>query len=115
MIRILLLMCFVLTPSLAHAQENAPRQERKPNPFFSKVDRDGDGSVSETEYLNHSKRQFKRLDTDNDGSVSESEYLNKGKTKSRKIDREALKERMQEIRQKRQDRQDAQDEQEASE
>lgn len=76
--KILLLSAAVLAlqvvPALA---QDGPAGEGKKGPrhegMFEKQDTNGDGKVTEAEFLEHGKAKFKELDGNGDGSVTKEE------------------------------------------
>ena len=70
MLRYLLLTCLLLTclllPPVAAAQDTR-------NAYLRQFDTDGNGCVSEAEYVDYMSRGFERLDTNHDGVLEPSE------------------------------------------
>jgi hypothetical protein len=42
--------------------------------WFQKMDKDGDGKISQEEFQEATKKKFKRMDSDNDGSITKEEW-----------------------------------------
>ncbi len=63
----------------------------KSGKMFEKHDTNGDGVVSEAEFLDHAKQRFAEMDTDGNGEISQEEA---------KAQKEARKEKMKEKREK---------------
>ena len=57
----------LLLPCLAHAQAATP------SAYLAQFDRNGDGRVSEAEYVAHMSRGFAQMDTNGDGILERSE------------------------------------------
>lgn len=64
-----------------------PKGERDPEAMFKRLDKNGDGKLTETEFLGKrtgeeaekAKAQFKRLDKNSDGAVTLEEYKARAK------------------------------------
>lgn len=80
---VVLALGLVLSPETARgqAEKAQPRREtsrRSPRggaaALFGRVDADGDGTVSQQEFLRNQKRLFARADSDGDGKLSREEF-----------------------------------------
>ncbi len=66
-------------PALAQDTSTSPGGGQGPGAgnigmmMFEKMDSNGDGSVSEDEFLSHAKERFTQMDADNDGRVTREE------------------------------------------
>lgn len=71
--------------------------------MFAKNDTNGDGVVSEAEFLDHAKKKFAEKDLNGDGSISmdEAKKNKEAKREKWKEKREGMKEKMKERRQDR--------------
>ncbi len=88
------ILVFQATPVLA---DNHGDHGGKKGKMFEKHDTNGDGMVSEAEFLEHAKKKFAEKDTNGDGSISKEEAKAAKKGKRSKM-KENMKERMQEKR-----------------
>ena len=68
-----LLLALAAGPVLAQTTERAGRFQQLVQQRIEAMDTNGDGSISEAEYLAHAKTQFARLDTNGDGQISPQE------------------------------------------
>lgn len=59
------LMAGVAAPSLA--------KHHKGGKHFAKMDTDGNGTVSQAEYLERAKKRFAKIDADNNGEITKEE------------------------------------------
>jgi hypothetical protein len=90
-------------------KDAAAHKEYKQNygmPMFEKTDTDGDGKITEAEFMAHAKERFTKMDEDNDGSLTKME-ANENKHKMK----EHMKEKRHEWREKRKDAVDGMTEQ----
>lgn len=88
-------MLLQVTPVLADDHEGGKEHKGKKGEMFSKHDLDGDGRISESEYLDQAKKRFDSKDKDGDGYITQEES---------KKDREAMKEKWKEKRGKMKER-----------
>ena len=90
------------TPVLAEERDGGPKRGDHKGGMFAKHDTNGDGSISEAEFLVHAKARFAEKDTNNDGSISQEEAkaAHEARKAKMKEKREEMKERMQERRSK---------------
>ena len=84
------------TPVLAEHHEGAEGHKGK---MFQKHDTNGDGVISESEFLEQAKKRFSKMDADGSGSVSQDEAKAAHKAK-----REKMREKKEERKEKRQER-----------
>ncbi len=73
-------------------EEGTQKKAERPMDMFEDADVDGDGFLTETEFLGRAKQHFKAMDMDGDGLVSPDEMLAKN-TKRRLKLKQHLKER----------------------
>ena len=78
-------------PIVAQAED----YEQRHNKMFEKHDTNGDGVISQDEFMSHAQERFNENDTNNDGAISQDEA---------QAVREKRKEKMKEWRAKRQER-----------
>lgn len=104
--KILMLMAagFILqaTPVLAesHHGEGGKNKDHK-SKMFEKHDTNGDGAISEDEFLAHAKEKFTKMDANGDGSISKEEG---------KAAHEAKREKMKEMKKKHKEHHDSKEE-----
>ncbi|HPF78407.1 MAG TPA: EF-hand domain-containing protein [Alphaproteobacteria bacterium] len=80
------------TPVLAQPHEGGPGDgPRGPGKMFEKHDANGDGVISEAEFLASAKEKFAEMDKDGNGSISQEEV---------KASHEERREKMKEMRDK---------------
>lgn len=87
-------LIFQVTPVLAQPQGDGVVGPDKRGKMFEKHDTNGDGMVSEAEFLEHAKKKFAEKDINGDGSLSQDEAKAAHAEKRKK--REALKEKWKE-------------------
>jgi Ca2+-binding EF-hand superfamily protein len=89
------------TPAFAEDHEGGSKKrgEHK-GEMFAKHDTNGDGSISEAEFLTHAKAKFAKKDTNSDGSISkeEAKAAHEAKRAEMKEKRKGMKEKMKERR-----------------
>ncbi len=93
---ILTLAVLALSTGYAVAQE-AQSEEKRPHKGMGKLDLNGDGVVSKSEFLAHAEERFSKIDKDGSGDISKDE----GKTAHK-----AMRARKKEFMEKRKERQD---------
>lgn len=89
-------LIFQATPVLAQPHGDGDGSKGK-GKMFEMRDTNGDGVISEAEFLAHAKSKFAEKDTNGDGSISKDEA---------KAAHEAKREKMKEMRDKRQEKRD---------
>ncbi len=89
-------LIFQVTPVLAEHHEGDGGHDRK-NQMFEKHDTNGDGMISEAEFLEHAKKKFGEKDSNGDGSISkdEAKAAHDAKREKRKEMRDQWKEKRQ--------------------
>lgn len=95
--KLLTLTAVALTFGLMSASVFADSHQDKGGKF-AKHDTNGDGVISKSEFLAHSKERFSKMDADGNGEISKEES---------KAARKAMHEKMKEKGQKRKEKQDA--------
>ena len=78
-----------LVPFAGAAEEGKKKKKRDPEAIFKKMDKDGDGKLTEAEFVGNrkdaaadkAKKFFARLDKNKDGSVTLEEFKTRGKKK----------------------------------
>lgn len=75
------ILVFQATPVLADHHENSDKKGK----MFEKHDTNGDGVISEAEFLEHSKARFTKMDKNGDGSISKEEGKEARKDKRAKM------------------------------
>lgn len=76
------------------------REGHKKGKMFERVDTDGDGIISEAEFMEAHKHRFKEIDSNSDGQISKDEA---------KAHRESMHEKMKEHREGRKERREKHD------
>ncbi len=76
-----------VTPVLADGHKDGHKGKK-----FEMHDTNGDGTISEAEYLEHAKKRFQERDTNGDGSISKEE--GKAAMDAKHEKRKAMKEKM---------------------
>ena len=94
-------LIFQATPVLAGHHEGG---EDHKGGMFAKHDTNGDGVISEAEFLAHAKAKFAQKDTNGDGSISREEAKAAKQSK-----REKMKDKREKIKEKHQERHSDQD------
>jgi hypothetical protein len=87
------------TPVLAdHHEDGHKGHGDKRGEMFAKHDINGDGVISEAEFLTHAKAKFVKKDTNHDGSISkeEAKTAHAAKREKWKEKREGMKDKMHE-------------------
>ncbi len=80
-------LAFSATPALADHHGGEHKGD-----MFAKHDTNGDGVVSEAEFLEHAKERFSKMDTDGNGEVSKEETeAMKAKWKEKRAEMKAKK------------------------
>lgn len=98
-------LIFQVTPVLAQPYGDGSGmggRDGKSSKMFEKHDADGDGVISESEFLEHAKVKFDERDTDGNGSISKDEARAAHEAKRKK--RQEMKEKWKEKRQERLDK-----------
>lgn len=94
-------LVFQTTPVLAESYEGGDKPHK--GKMFEKKDTNGDGVISESEFLDHAKARFDEMDKNGDGSISQDEakVMHEAKREKMKEKRDQWKEKRQERRQDR--------------
>ena len=80
------LMTGVAAPSLA--------KQNKGGKHFAKMDTDGNGTVSEAEFLNRAKKRFAKIDADGNGEITKEELkAAREARKAKRAERKAKKQK----------------------
>lgn len=88
-------LIFQVTPVLADHHMKGEGYDKKKEEMFKKQDTNGDGVISEAEFLTHAKKKFEEKDLNKDGSISkeESEEAHEAMREKRKEMKENWKEK----------------------
>ena len=98
--RLIIMSAVLLSFGSGHALAEGDGKGHHKGAKFEKHDLNGDGTISEDEFLQHAKDRFSNIDANGDGSVSEEEA--KAHHKAKRAEMKArVKERRQERREKR--------------
>lgn len=77
----LALAAFVANPALADHHEKGGKHAK----HFEKSDKDGDGVISKSEFMDQAEERFMTMDANNDGSISKDEIAAKYKERREKM------------------------------
>ena len=93
---ILSTVLFTMTlPHTTMAEEAGPtckhEKKHKKGQFFQKMDLNGDGQVTETEFIKAAKLRFSKMDKNGDGVITKDERRLGGQKKEKKLKRQEQK------------------------
>lgn len=103
--RVMILSATILAFSAVPALAESGEHQGPKGGMFTKHDTNGDGVISEDEFLDHAKERFGNIDADGDGTVSKEE-AKAGHEKKRAEMKERMKERREARQEKREERQE---------
>lgn len=92
-------LIFQVTPVFAESSAEDGFHGKHKGKMFAEKDANGDGVISESEFLDHAKKKFAEIDGNGDGSLSQEEMKAAHKAK-----REKMKEMKGKWKEKRQER-----------